>query len=157
MSGSPRRGLSTVIMAFLVLGVSELPQRPARAQFMDQLKGAMGAGQSGTSGGALGALGGAGGIPSVGQAGASNTAGVLQYCIQNKYLGGGGASSIQNSLMGKVTGSGKSTNDSGFKEGSQGLLHTGNGQSYGLGGDGIKAQITKKVCDEVLQHAKSLL
>jgi hypothetical protein len=157
MSGSPRRGLSSVITTFLVLAVSQLPERPARAQFMDQLKGAMGAGQSGTSGGTLGALGGAGRLPSVGQAGTSNTAGVLQYCIQNKYLGSGGASSVKDSLMGKVTGSGKSTNDSGFQEGSQGLLHTGNGQSYGLGGDGIKAQITKKVCDQVLQHAKSLL
>jgi hypothetical protein len=157
MSGSPRRGLASLIMTLLVLTASQLPERPARAQFMDQLKGAVGGSQSGTSSGALGALGGAGGLPSVGQAGASNTAGVLQYCIQNKYLGSGGASSVKDSLMSKVTGSGKSTNDSGFQQGSQGLLHTGNGQSYGLGGDGIKAQITKKVCDEVLQHAKSLL
>jgi Protein of unknown function (DUF2501) len=157
MSGSPRRGLSPVIMAFLVLAVSQLPERPAQAQLMDQLKGAVGGGQNGTSGNPIGALGGAGGLPSVGQAGASNTAGVLQYCIQNKYLGSGGASSIKDSLMGKVTGSGKGANDSGFQEGSQGLLHTGNGQSFGLGGDGIKAQITKKVCDQVLQHAKSLL
>jgi hypothetical protein len=157
MSGFLRRGLSSVSMTLLVLAVSQFPERPARAQMMDQLKGAMGGGQSGTSGNPLGALGGSGGLPSVGQAGASNTAGVLQYCIQNKYIGSGGASSIKDSLMSKVTGSGKSTNDSGFQEGSQGMLHTGNGQSFGLGGDGIKAQITKKVCDQVLQHAKSLL
>jgi hypothetical protein len=143
-----RRGLSAGIMAFLVLGILHIP---ARAQFMDQLKGAVGGGNP------LGAMGGAGGIPSVGQAGLGNTAGVLQYCIQNKYLGSGGASSIKDSLMSKVTGSGKGTNDSGFHDGTQGLLNTGNGQSFGLGGDGIKAQITKKVCDQILQHAKSFL
>jgi hypothetical protein len=158
MSGSARRGLASAIMTFAVLAASQLPERPARAQFMDQLKGAIGgAGQSGTSSNPLGALGAAGGLPSVGQAGLGNTAGVLQYCIQNKYLGSGGASSIKDSLMGKVTGSGKSTNDNGFQDGTQGLLHTGNGQNFGLGGDGIKAQITKKICDQVLQHAKSFL
>ena len=41
-----------------------------------------------------------------------------------------------------------------------GLLETGNGQSFNLGGGdsgGIKAEVTHKVCDMVLQHAKSLL
>jgi Protein of unknown function (DUF2501) len=157
MSGFSR-GLSCAITAFLVLVISQPSEGPAVAQqLMDQLKGAVGSGQSGGAGGALGALGGAGGMPSVGQAAPSNVAGVLQYCIKNKYLGGGGASSVKDSLMSKVTGSGKSTNDSGFQDGSQGLLQTGNGQSYGLGGGGIKAEITQKVCDQVLQHAKSLL
>jgi Protein of unknown function (DUF2501) len=156
MSRFPR-GLSSVIVTFLVLGISLLADRPARAQFMDQLKGAVGSEKSGSSGSMLGGLGGAGGMPSMGQAAPSNVAGVLQYCIKNKYLGGGGASSVKDSLMSKVTGSGKGTNDSGFQEGSRGMLQTGNGQSYGLGGGGIKDQITQKVCDQVLQHAKSLL
>ena len=104
----------------------------------------------------MGALGG-GGLPSVGQAGTSNTAGVLQYCIKNKYLGGGGASSVKDSLMSKVTGSGKTPSDGGYQDGSRGLLQTGNGQNFSLGGGGIKAQVTQKVCDQVLQHAKSLL
>jgi hypothetical protein len=86
MSGSSRRGLSSVIMTFLILAASQLAERPAWAQFMDQLKGAMGAGQSGTSSGALGALGGAGGLPSVGQAGASNTAGVLHIASKTNIL-----------------------------------------------------------------------
>jgi hypothetical protein len=37
------------------------------------------------------------------------------------------------------------------------MLQTGNGQGYSLGGTGVKAQVTHKVCDLVLQHAKSLL
>lgn len=111
----------------------------AHAQLLDQLKGAVTGG---------------GGIPSVGQAGPSNTAGVLQYCIQNKYVGAGGASSIKDSLLSKVPGQSR---DSGYQQGSNGVLQTGNGQGFDLSGDGIKAQITQKVCEQILQHAKSFL
>ena len=97
------------------------------------------------------------GMPSVGQAGASNTAGVLQYCIKNNYLGGGSASSVKDSLMSKMGGSNHASSDSGYKAGSSGLLQTGNGQSFSLGGGGIKQQVTQKVCDQVLAHGKSLL
>lgn len=126
------RGLVVVVL-LIVASASA-----ARAQLLDQLKGVVG--DAGT--------------PSVGQAGPSNTAGVLQYCIQNKYVGGGSASSIKDSLLGKVPGQ---SNDTAYRQGSSGLLQTGNGQSFSLGGDGIKAQITQKVCEQVLQHAKSLL
>jgi Protein of unknown function (DUF2501) len=140
-----------------IIAITQLPGAPARAQLMDQLKGAAGSAQGGNSnGGMLGGLGG-GGVPSVGQASPSNTAGVLQYCIQNKYVGAGGASSVKDSLMRKMTGSGRGANDSGYKAGSSGLLQTGNGQNFSLGGDGVKAQLTQKVCDQVLAHAKSLL
>jgi hypothetical protein len=149
-----------LVLIALAAGVVVLshPTAPVRAQLMDQLKGAVGSGQGETnnSGGILGGLGG-GGMPSVGQAGPSNTAGVLQYCIQNNYVGDSSASSVKNSLMSKMTGSGQGANDGGFKAGSSGLLQTGNGQGYSLGGDGIKAQVTRKVCDQILQHAKSLL
>ena len=106
-------------------------------------------------GNALGGLG--GGLPSVAQAGPANTAGVLQYCVQNNYLSDGVAGPAKNALLSQVPGAGQS---SGFKAGSSGLLETGNGQSYNLGGGGsggITSQVTHKVCDMVLQHAKSLL
>jgi hypothetical protein len=152
--GPPR-----LVLVALAAGIVVLSQAApsAQAQLMDQLKGAVGSGQGETnnSGGMLGGLG--GGMPAVGQAGPSNTAGVLQYCIQNNYLGGNSASSVKNSLMSKMTGSGQSPSDNGFKAGSSGLLQTGNGQGFSLGGDGVKAQITRKVCDQILQHAKSLL
>jgi hypothetical protein len=138
------------LLVFAMIALQQFSTGPARAQLLDQLKGAVGSGQGG------GGLGG-GGMPQVGQASPSNTAGVLQYCIQNKYVGGGGASSVKDSLMSKVTGSGQRENDSGFKAGSTGQLQTGNGQNFNLGGGGVKAQITQKVCDQVLQHAKSLL
>jgi hypothetical protein len=157
MSGLPKH-TSSFIAAKHAIGIAVLamllpPMEPAHAQLMDQLKGAVGSEQGG---GIAGGLGG-GAMPSVGQASPSNTAGVLQYCVKNNYLSGGSASSVKNSLMSKVTGSGNGANDSGFQAGNNGLLSTGNGQSYSLGGSGIKSQITQKVCDQVLQHAKSLL
>ena len=127
-----------VLIAFTA-GAFVLSHPAAQAQLMDQLKGAVGSGQGETNGtgGMLGGLGG-GGMPSVGQASPRNTAGVLQDRIQNNYVGGNSASSVKNSLMSKMTGSGQSTNDSGFKAGSSGLLQTGNGQGYSLGGDGSR-------------------
>jgi Protein of unknown function (DUF2501) len=119
----------------------------AQAQLLDQLKGAVG--QSGASA--------IPGLPSVDQASPSNTAGVLQYCVRNNIVSGASASSVKDSILSKVTGSGHGANDAGFKAGNDGVLQTGSGQGYSLGGSGIKAQATQKVCDLVLQHAKSLL
>jgi hypothetical protein len=143
------------IGALGVFALLQFPGHPAQAQLLDQLKGAMGSGQGGSSGGALGGLG--GGMPAVDQASPGNTAGVLQYCIRNNYVDGGAASSVKNSIVSKLTGSGQSANDSGFKAGNNGMLQTGNGHGFSLGGSGINAQVTQKVCGLVLQHAKSLL
>ena len=144
LSPAPVRNL----LGIAILAMVSIPLGPANAQLMDRLKGAVGSGQGG---------GNAGGLPSVGQASPSNTAGVLQYCVKNNYVSGGSATSVKDSLMSKVTGSGNGANDSGFQAGNNGTLNTGNGQSYSLGGGGIKAQITQKICDQILQHAKSLL
>lgn len=139
------------ITAFAALAMLQPVAPPVRAQ----LPGGLGSGQSGGSN-AIGGLGGlSGGLPSVTQAGPANTAGVLQYCIQNNYLSDSVAGPAENELLGKVPGSGQSSD---FKAGSSGLLQTGNGQNFNLGGGGgIKSQMTQKVCDMVLQHAKSLL
>ena len=144
----------TGLLGVVALAVLLVPQAPANAQLLDKLKGAVG-GSSQDSGGAGGLGGGA--MPSVGGVSPSNTAGVLQYCVKNNYVSGGNANSVKNSLMSKVTGSSGGSNDSGYQAGNNGVLDTGNGQKYSLGGGGIKAQITQKVCDQVLQHAKSLL
>ncbi|MGD9509199.1 MAG: hypothetical protein AB7X49_11680, partial [Geminicoccaceae bacterium] len=72
---------------------------PAPAQTLNDLSGALGGAKSG----GLGALG-DGGLPSVDQASTGNLAGVLQYCIENNYLGGGDASSVEQSLLGKADG-----------------------------------------------------
>ncbi len=139
------------IAALGVVALVPLSVSPASAQLMDKLKGAVASG----SGGGAGGLG--GGLPSVGQASPSNTAGVLQYCIRNNYVNGGSASSVKDSVVNKVTGSGKPTQDTGFQSGNNGMLQTGNGKSFSLGGSGVKEQVSRKVCDMVLQHAKSML
>lgn len=146
------------IIALGVLAVLPLSSLPTQAQLLDQLKGATGGGAGGSGAGGLGANGLGVGASSVNQASPSNIAGLLQYCVQNNYLSGGSASSVKDSLVSKVTGShGGSSSDSQFKAGSNGTLESGGGQSFSLGGGGIKQQATKQVCDLVLQHAKSLI
>jgi hypothetical protein len=142
-------------LGLAALAALAMPGSPARAQLMDQLKGAVGSGQGSGTGGALGGL--TGGLPSVSQASPGNTAGVLQYCVRNNLVSGSAATSVKDSVVSKVTGSGQGANDSGFKAGNNGLLQTGNGQSFSLSGSGVKEQVTHKVCDMVLEHAKSLL
>jgi len=141
-------GIGAIAAALAV----QLAAPPVRAQ----LSGVLGTGQSGGSN-PLGGLG--GGLPSVTNAGPANTAGVLQYCVQNNYLSGSTAGSTKDALLAHVPGSSQSSD---FTAGSSGLLQTGNGQNFDLGGDsggsgGVKSQVTHKVCDLVLQHAKSLL
>ncbi len=144
-------------LALLAAGGVAVNAGPARAQLLDSLKGAAGNYGGHTSGMSSGGLGGGlGGLstPSVNSASSSNIGGVLQYCIRNKYLGGGEASSVKSGLMGKLGGE---TRDSQFAAGNRGQLETGSGQSYGLGGGGIKGRVTDKVCGMVLQHAKSMI
>ena len=99
MNRSLRLTAGQTAAALLLVGALQFPATPARAQLMDQLKGAVGSGQSG---GLLGGSG--GGLPSVAQASPSNTAGVLQYCMRNNYVGGSDASSVKDLLLSKVTG-----------------------------------------------------
>lgn len=126
------------------LALLQVATAPASAQSLNDLSGALGAATGG------------GGLPSVEQASPSNLAGVLQYCVENKYLGSGDAST-GSSVLGKLTGSGQAKEDSGFMAGSKGLLDTGGGENFGLGGEGLKAKVTEQVCDLVLEHAQSLL
>ncbi|AOR66645.1 hypothetical protein BBJ41_03190 [Burkholderia stabilis] len=139
------------------------PFSVAHAQLGDVLKQVGGGDSGGSAGGALGNLGGLGGALT-GGGGASalpgstgNVAGVLQFCIQNNYLGGasGGASSVKDALMGKL--GGNASSDSGYTSGASGVLDAGNGSKIDLGGGGLKQQVTRQICDKVLTQAKSLL
>ncbi|WGS52241.1 DUF2501 domain-containing protein [Paraburkholderia sp. D15] len=134
-----------------------LPLTAAHAQLGNLLQQGGGSGGSGGSGlGNLGGLGGALSGQSVTSGSTGNVAGVLQFCIQNNYLSGNGASSVKDSLMSKLPG-GSSTSDSGYTQGAQGILKSGNGQQLDLSGGGLKQQITKQVCDKILAQGKSLL
>ena len=138
------------LVAVTILALAPLAL-PARGQSLNGLSDALGGGKGGAA-----ALGAVGGIPSVDQASPGNLAGVLQYCVKNNYLGGADATA-GSSLVGKFTGSGQGSKDGGFTTGSKGLLETGGGETFGLGGSGLQAKITDQVCDLVLKHAQSLL
>lgn len=112
----------------------------AHAQGLDALKGLAGGATSGSM--ASGSLG--------------NAAGVLEYCVKNNYLSGAGASSVKDQLMSKIPG-GQPASDAGYVDGSQGILTSSDGKKMDLTGGGLKAELTKKACDFVLNQAKSML
>lgn len=96
-------------------------------------------------GGLMGSL-----LPNVGSTGAGNAAGVLGYCVKNKYLGGTNATSV----IGKLTGKQGVIGSSAYADGQKGLLRTKD-NAFSL--DSVKGKVKSKVCDMVLQHATSLL
>lgn len=115
--------------------------------------------------GQAGGLGGMGGLGKIGSAlpgtsltsgSTGNVAGLLEFCIKNNYLGGNDASSIKNKLMGKLPG-GAASSDSGYTDGAKGLLKSSDGKQLDLSGGGLKEQVSRQVCDQVLNQAKSLL
>lgn len=136
----------------------------ASAQWLDAVKGQMeGQGsstQSGTTqGGILQGLGNSLSLSSLTPASAGNAAGVLEFCMKNNYLAGGDAQALKDKLMGKIGGGStqKAKSDSGYLAGLQGLLNGSDGKSVDLSGGGLKEELTRKACDQVLKHAKSFL
>jgi hypothetical protein len=135
-----------------------LPISAAHAQLGNLLKG--GGSSDGSSSGGLSSLGSMGSAltgQSMTSGSTSNVAGVLQFCIKNNYLSGNGASSVKDSLMSKLGGTSAASSDSGYTDGANGLLKSGNGQQLDLSGSGLKQQVTKQVCDKILSQGKSLL
>jgi len=135
-----------------------LPISAAHAQLGNLLKG--GGSSDGSSSGGLSSLGSMGSAltgQSMTSGSTSNVAGVLQFCIKNNYLSGNGASSVKDSLMSKLGGTSAASSDSGYTDGANGLLKSGNGQQLDLSGGGLKQQVTKQVCDKILSQGQSLL
>jgi Protein of unknown function (DUF2501) len=135
-----------------------LPFSAAHAQLGNLLKG--GGSSDGSSSNGLSSLGSMGSAlteQSMTSGSTSNVAGVLQFCIKNNYLSGNGASSVKDSLMSKLGGTSAASSDSGYTDGANGLLKSGNGQQLDLSGGGLKQQVTKQVCDKILSQGKSLL
>jgi hypothetical protein len=90
-------------------------------------------------------------MPAIGNNTVGNAAGVLQYCVQNNYLGGD-ATSLKDKLLAKVTGQPKQ--QTGFANGAKGLLQ-GSGSSFDL--KSVSGTVKTKACDYVLKNAKSLM
>lgn len=146
------------LVAASLLAAALFPAASAHAQLGDLLDKAKGAGASSGSGasGALGGLGGALSGQSMTAGSTGNVAGILEFCIRNNYLNGNAASGVKDALMGKLPG-GLAKSDSGYGDGAKGILNSASGNKLDLGGGGLKAQVTKQVCDTVLSQAKSLL
>lgn len=135
------------------------PIASAHAQLGDLLDKAKGAGAGGGASGGSGALGGLGGAlsgQSMTAGSTGNVAGILEFCIKNNYLKGNAASGVKDALMGKL-GGGSAKSDSGYGDGAKGILNSTGGNKMDLGGGGLKAEVTRQVCDTVLSQAKSLL
>jgi len=135
----------------------------AHAQLLDAVKGQLGGGaQQGGAAGAAGSaaqgLGGGLSLSSLSAGSAGNAAGVLEFCMKNNYLNGGDAQSVKDQLMGKISGgSEKAESDPGYMDGAQGILKGSDGKSVDLSGGGLKEEITRKACDQVLAQGKSFL
>jgi hypothetical protein len=138
----------------------------ASAQWLDAVKGQVngasqgGSAQSGsTQGGVLQGLSGSLPLSSLSPASAGNAAGVLEFCMKNNYLAGGDAQAMKDQLLGKLGGGStqKAKSDSGYLAGLQGMLNGSDGKSVDLSGGGLKEELTRKACDQVLKHAKSFL
>lgn len=106
--------------------------------------------------GNLGSLSGALPGSSLTSGSAGNVAGLLEFCIKNNYLGSDKASEVKNSLMGKLP-AGSASSDSGYRSGSRGILSSNDGSQLDLSGGGMKKQVTRQICDKVLDQGKSML
>ncbi|CFB63232.1 hypothetical protein PAP18089_01109 [Pandoraea apista] len=133
----------------------------AQAQ-LDLLKNAVGGSSGGgNSGGLAGSLGGLASTGSLTSGSVGNATGVLQFCIKNNYLSGANLSSatdVKDKLLGKIgTQSGSPAASPGYLDGAKGLLSSPDGKTVDLNGGGLKEQLTRQVCDKVLDQAKSFL
>jgi len=146
-----------------ILIAAVLPFSVAHAQLGGLLK----QGESSGLPGGLGNLGGGSSGGGIGSAlsgssmlsgSSSNVAGLLEFCIKNNYLSGNSAASVKDSLMSKLPGgSSSASSDSGYTSGASGILSGSNGSKMDLSGGGLKAKVTKQVCDKVLAQGKSML
>ncbi len=161
------KALHTVLLASALTVSLSAPAWPAG--LMDSIKNQAeeslgGSGStSSQSNSALGGFGGAAGLgsalglPSIGGDTAGNAAGVLQYCIQNKYLGGTDATSVKGKLLDKV-GLGsqqEQQQDSSYQQGLAGILSGSDGSSFDV--NKLKSDLKDKACGYVLDNASSLL
>lgn len=135
------------------------PWNTAQAQLGNLLNQAGGSGATSGAAGSLGSLGSLGSAlsgSSLSSNSLGNVTGLLQYCLKNNYLNADTASGVKDSLLSKLPG-GASTTDSGYTQGSNGILTAGNGQQLDLSSNGLKQTATRQVCDTILSQAKSML
>jgi hypothetical protein len=122
--------------------------------FKDALKQQVG--QSAQGGNALGGVGGLS-LPALSGNSAGNAAGVLQYCVQRKYLSAEAVTSVKDKLMSRYgLGSPQQAEQSpDYKSGVMGLLRGDGGKSFNL--ESVSGKVKDKACDYVLDNATKLI
>ena len=149
---SARYAAAAAMLCGLTLG--------AQAQSLDSLKG-LGDAAKGATGGSGSSLGSLGSLGSLKSGSMGNTAGIIEYCLKNKYLSGSGVSQVKDGLLGKMPGGQTTaTKDSGYLDGAKGLLTGSDGKKTDLTGgmtSGMTDSIKKQACDFVLKQGQSML
>jgi hypothetical protein len=123
------------------------------AQNLDRLKDI-------TSGSGIGgAASSLGSLSSITSGSTGNAAGIIDYCVKNNYLSGDSASSVKDQLMDKTTGAKNQPAESNldYIGGARGIVTGSSGQSVDLSTAGLKGKAVKKVCEKILDQAKSML
>ena len=95
--------------------------------------------------------GGIGGLPNISSMGIPNVAGVLGYCVKNKFLGSSGASSVIDGRKGKPG----VTSSPDYRAGNAGNIITGSGSPVSLGS--LPGNLKSQACNMVLEHGTKLL
>ena len=138
----------------LSLAVAFAAASTAHAVDIDKKASKLGAKSSEGSKSGLGdALGGGLGLPALGSDSVGSAAGVLEYCVKNKYLDGAQAGEMKDKLLGKI--SGQKEQEDQYQSGLGGLLGGSGGKSFDL--SKVSDSVKDKGCDYVLENAGSLL
>lgn len=105
----------------------------------------------------LGDLGASLGLPTLGGESGSSIAGILQYCVKNKYLAMTDADNVKSQLLGKLGMEDQATQqqDAGYQQGLTGVLSGKEGKTFDL--SQVKDDLKAKACDYALENAGALL
>lgn len=99
------------------------------------------------------ALGGSLGLPALGSDSLGSAAGVLEYCVRNKYLDADKAGGLKDKLLGRI--GGQKEQEDKYQAGLGGVLGGSDGKSFDL--SKVSDPVKDKACDYVLDNAGSLL
>ena len=107
-------------------------------------------GGTSSSSSSLGALA----LPGLSADTAGNAAGVLEYCLKQKYLSGANVDNVKGKLMDKAGLSTQKEPDPEYEQGLSGVLMGKGGQNLNL--DKLQDNLKSKACDYVLESSVGL-
>lgn len=100
-----------------------------------------------------------GSLSSIAAGSPGNAAGIIGFCMKNNYLGGEGAASVKDKLLGKVASNGEESAETNpdYVSGTKGIVCCGKGPSVDLSMSTLKASVVKKACQKLLEQGESML